>query len=52
VAHALIQPLSVLRLLNSGSAVRPDWFFGIVPAARRGAAKLHGFARRPFSVTL
>ena len=30
----------------------PNWFIGIMPAARRGAAQLHTFARRPFSSTL
>ena len=28
----------------------PNWFSGIMPAARRGADRLHAFARRPFSV--
>ena len=30
----------------------PNWFAGIMPAARRGADQLHTFARRPFSSPL
>jgi len=30
----------------------PNWYSGILPAARRGAARLHAFARRPFGSTL
>ena len=30
----------------------PDWFAGIMPAARRGAARLQAFARRPFNTTV
>ncbi len=30
----------------------PGWFSGIMPAARHGAARLHLYARRPFSAVL
>ena len=30
----------------------PNWFSGIMPTARRGAVRLHAFARRPFNVAL
>ena len=30
----------------------PGWFSSVMPIARRGAARLHAFARRPLSVTL
>lgn len=30
----------------------PRWFSSVMPIARRGAARLHAFARRPMNVTL